>query len=429
MPSTHDADENSGFRGFLIIWTGQLLSRIGSGLSAFALAAHMYSLHGSSRDYSLLLLCAFLPSVLLSPFGGVFADRYDRKLLMILSDIGAAAGILFILLMRTAAPDLLWPQYLGVAFSALCTAVHSPAFKASVTDMLDQRRYAQSSGLIQLAEASRFLFAPIIAAFLLERSSLALVLSVDVATFLLGAAAAALVRETKDPSGVSEANRDLLSELSEGIRYLLQQKELMRLLLAATLLTFFTGVLQALFGPMILSFSDTRHLGIVQTVSASGMLFSSLIIGSSAAQKDQRIIFRRAALAAACWYLLIGMYEDLRAITLCTFGFFLTLPFINTSLEVLFRKDIDNRLQGRLWALISSISQLGLILGLAAAGIVADTLNGSSWVDGALFAGGGNGLAITGSSLLFLLLLSSGPKIARSSDRKNTIPVNYRDGE
>ncbi len=70
------------FSLFFIIWIGQLLSRIGSGISAFALGIYLFQQTGSTSAYSFLLLCAFLPSVLFAPLGGVIADRNDRKLMM-----------------------------------------------------------------------------------------------------------------------------------------------------------------------------------------------------------------------------------------------------------------------------------------------------------------------------------------------------------
>ena len=162
------------FSLFLIIWTGQLLSRIGSGISAFALGIYLFQQTGSTSAYSFLLLCAFLPSVLLAPVGGVIADRKDRKLMMVVGDLGSSFGILFIIVMFMLSPDKQWPIYLGVAMSSLCVALHSPAFKASVTDLLDEKAYSKASGLIQLAEASRYLVSPVIAGFLLTQFSLPL---------------------------------------------------------------------------------------------------------------------------------------------------------------------------------------------------------------------------------------------------------------
>ncbi len=208
------------FRRFRIILIGQLLSRVGSGLSAFALGVHVYQNSGSATAYSMLLLSAFLPSVLLNPIGGVLADRYDRKLLMIISDTGAACSIVFIMIMLQLDLVSLWPAYGGLLASSICMSLHSPAFKASVTDLIDQKDYARAGGLIQLAEASRFLISPILAAVLLSRFSLTVVLAVDVITFAAAVVTVALIRGRTSAQPVRSDPIHVFRDLRAALSYI-----------------------------------------------------------------------------------------------------------------------------------------------------------------------------------------------------------------
>jgi MFS transporter, DHA3 family, macrolide efflux protein len=357
---------------FLVVWSGQLLSRLGSGISAFSLGVVLYQRGESASAFSLLLLCAFLPSVLLSPIGGVVADRADRKLLMIFGDIGAALSMLFVIVMAEVLQGTVWPIYFGVAMSSVFVAFHSPAFKASVTDLLQKEQYAKASGLIQLAEASRYLLAPVIAAFLMTQSSLRCVLWIDVLTFIAAALSVALVRKHTVAKRMHGARTKFRTELRDGIRVFSGNKAVLSLLCLTTGVTFFTGILQALFAPIVLSFADAATLGTVQSISASGMLLSSVFIGVCSKTPDQGRILGIAVPAAGFFFLLIGTTTDTLLITLCAFCFFITLPFVNTSLEVLFRQNIGTAMQGRAWSLVSLISQLGMVLALAVAGPLAD---------------------------------------------------------
>lgn len=81
---------------FMMIWIGELISSIGSGMTAFAVAIYIYQLTGSATWVSVAALLAFLPTILLNPVGGVLADRYDRRLMMIFGDSFSALGLLFI---------------------------------------------------------------------------------------------------------------------------------------------------------------------------------------------------------------------------------------------------------------------------------------------------------------------------------------------
>lgn len=360
------------FTLFFILWTGQLLSRIGSGISAFALGIYLFQQTGSTTTYSFFLVCAFLPSVLLVPVGGVIADRKDRKLMMVVGDLNSSFGILFIIVMFLLYPDKQWPIYLGIAMSSMGVALHSPAFKASVTDLLDEKAYLKASGLIQLAEASRYLVSPVIAGFLLTQFSLPLVLVIDLMTFVVGAMTVILIRNMTIQHCYAGKKEGFWKDFIDGIRYIVGNDIVLHLLYLTTVVTFLTGLLQALLVPIVLSFTDTATLGTVQSIAASGMLISSLYIGMLSKSDNQYMVLSWSLGAAGLFYLLIGTSTNTLLFTATAFCFFLTLPFVNTSLEVLFRQNIVNKMQGRIWSLISLISQIGMLVALSIAGVLVD---------------------------------------------------------
>ena len=92
----------------MIIWFGEFVSSIGSGLTAFALAVYVFQMTGTATSVSLVILFSFLPSILLSPVAGVLADRFDRRLMMIIGDSLSALGLLFILLIMATGEIALW---------------------------------------------------------------------------------------------------------------------------------------------------------------------------------------------------------------------------------------------------------------------------------------------------------------------------------
>ncbi|MGY0373189.1 MFS transporter [Clostridium sp. JNZ J1-5] len=99
---------------FIVIWIGQLISSIGSGIIAFAVAIYVYQSTGSATFVSLAALLAFLPTILLNPAGGVLADRYDRRFMMILGDSLSALGLLFMLISIQTSHRGITPIFIGV---------------------------------------------------------------------------------------------------------------------------------------------------------------------------------------------------------------------------------------------------------------------------------------------------------------------------
>jgi MFS family permease len=365
-------ETSKAFSVFLLIWVGQFLSKIGSGVSAFALGVYLLQKTGSTSAYSFLLLAAFLPAVLLAPVGGVIADRNDRKIMMAVGDLGSSLGIFLVIVMLLLYPNEHCPIYVGVAISSLFAALQSPAFKASVTEILDKKAYTKASGLIQLTEAAQYLLAPFVAAFLLTKCSILMILAIDMLTFIAAALPVMLIRITVGRVGEKSTTESFRKDLVEGMRYLAGNKVVLQLLYLTVVVTFLAGVLQSLFVPIVLAMSNVATLGTVQSIAASGMLCSSLLIGISSKRYEQTRVLFFALFFASIFYILIGASTNIILITCTAFCFFFALPFVNASLEVLFRQNIENKMQGRIWSLISFISQLGMLVAFCIAGPLAD---------------------------------------------------------
>jgi MFS transporter, DHA3 family, macrolide efflux protein len=359
------------FGRFFIIWVGQFISSIGSGLTAFSLGIYAFQKTHSATSFSLIILFSFLPSIVLKPIGGTFADRINRRLLMICGDSGSALGLAFIFIMMISGFNDMWVIYVGVAFSSVFVAVQDPAYRATVTDLLDKDFYSKASGLIQLAESSRYLISPIIAGFLLVFMDVKDILIIDILTFIVAISLVFFIKgklKTDSPTN----KKSFLPELIEGFKYTVLNKGLLWLLFLSSLVTFAIGFLQSLLGPMILSFTDSNTLGIIQTLSASGMLISSFIIGVFGKLKKYVFILSFAMGFAGLFYALLGVSTNVIFIISVGFIFFFTLPFINTSFDVLIRQNVNNEIQGRVWSIVSLISQFGMIIAFAIAGFMAD---------------------------------------------------------
>lgn len=364
---------DKNIRKFLVVWLGQLTSAIGSGLTAFALGVYVFQTTQSATNFSLIILSSFLPSFILLPFGGVLADRFDRQKMMIIGDAGAITGLLFILLVMVSGNIALWQIYTGVALSAIFVAIQNPAYKAVVTDMVSEELYSQVSGLVQLAGSAQYLISPILAGFLMSVFDIQLVIIIDIMTFLIAVAAVLLVKKP-DVSPRKNNEQKFFRDLADSFRYLLAQKGVLYLVLLTSVVCFYVGLFQSLFSPMMLTLTDSKTLGLALSVSASGMLVSSPFIGMFGIRKSKVFVVSLSLALAGLFYALVGFFTAVALITVFCFLFFSTLPFVNTSLEVLIRSNVDNEKQGRIWSMIYAISQAGYILAFGSAGFLADRL-------------------------------------------------------
>lgn len=392
---------------FLMIWFGELISSIGSGMTAFALSIYVYKMTGSVSYVSLVTLLAYLPTVLLSPLGGVLADRYDRRLLMIIGDLFSGLGLAYILWQIQIGTSSMLPILFGVTFNSIFVALLDPSYKATITDLLTEEEYAKASGMVQIAGNARYLISPALAGVLLSVSDIRLILLLDIGTFFITVTMVALVRKTiKKP--VEREKQGIGAELKQGLSAITGNKGVWSLVMIMVFACFFIGFVQTLTGPMVLAVSDEKTVGIMESVCAVGMLVGSLWIGVTGIKKNYAGVLSVAGIGCGIFMALAGVSKHLLPTGAGIFLFFVCLPFMNTCADVLIRVSIPNEVQGRAWGMISLLSQAGTVLAYAVCGVLADYIFEPMFAENGILADSVGKIIGTGAGrgIGFLLILS-----------------------
>ena len=366
-------EKKSNFGKFLILWSGELISAIGGGLTSFGLSVYVYQKTGSAGSMALVSLFAFLPMLLLSPIAGVFADRFDRRLLMMLGDGLSAIGLIYILICMFTGEAKVYQICIGVFINSFFSALLEPSYRATITDLLTKDEYSKASGMVSIAGSSRYLISPLIAGLLLAISDVRLLICIDIFTFVLTVICTAIVRRGIEQKK-AENSDSFIKSFKEGWKAITVKKGIFILIMISAVMTCFMGVIQILVEPIILDFQSSKVLGIAETLCASGMLVSSVIIGIAGLKKHfVRIL---SISLAICGLSMIGMGFKENIIIICCFGFmfFFALPFANNCLDYLTRTNIDADKQGRAWGLISFLSQIGYVVAYGCAGMLSDKI-------------------------------------------------------
>lgn len=392
---------------FLMIWSGELISSIGSGMTAFALSVYVYQTTGSATYVSLITLLAYLPTVLLSPLGGVLADRYDRRLLMIIGDLFSGLGLAYVLWNIQTGSDSMLPICIGVTFNAVFVALLEPSFRATITELLTEEEYARASGMVQIAGNAKFLISPALAGILLAVADIRLILLIDIGTFLITVTTVAIVRKSVGKA-VKSKRQSIGREMRLGFAEINKSKGIRTLIILMSFVCFFVGILQTLTSPMVLAVSNAETVGIMESLCAVGMLLGSVFIGILGIKKNFSTVLCVAGILSGIFIALTGVNKSIFVTGAGIFLFFLALPFMNTSADVLIRKNIPNELQGRVWGIISLLSQTGTVLAYALSGVLADFVFEPLLADNGILADSIGALIGTGTGrgIGFMLILS-----------------------
>ena len=366
-------NNRSNYKKFLLLWSGEFISSIGGGLTSFGLSVYVFQKTESAASMALVALLAFLPVLLLSPVAGVLADRYDRCLLMMIGDGMSGLGLVYILICMFTGNAGLYQICIGVFISAVFSSLLEPAYRATVTDMLTKDEYSKASGMVSIAGSARYLISPMIAGFLLTVSDVRLLLIIDICTFVLTVICTAVVRNSCIVKQ-TETKESFAESFKVGWKAVTEKRGIVVVIIVSSVITCFMGAIQILVEPMILDFQSSKVLGIAETLCASGMLVSSVIIGIFGLKKNFTKIL--SASLTVCGLSMVGFGLKENIYVICSFGFlfFFMLPFANNCLDYLARTNIDADKQGRAWGLISFLSQLGYVVAYAGAGLIADKI-------------------------------------------------------
>ena len=357
--------------GLLVL--GSFINSLGTGLTAFGLAIVMLRTYGTASSVSAVQMSSFAPIVLLAPLAGILADRYDRRLMMIIGDAGSVLGLGIILIaLYSPRPSLAWVCAGAVASSCLA-ALTEPALKASVTDLVTEEDYVRASGLLQLASAAKYLLAPAAAGFLMPIISARGLVLLDASTCIVTVLCTITVRRALAAEALQRTavQRGDDHDVMAGWRTIMSSPGLRTLVTLMTLATLAIGVMQVLIKPILLPIASTSMVGVFETVAATGLLVgAALVTVRKNAQPTTLLAAGLAGTGAAM--VLVPLGPGAWWVSACGFLTFASLPLSQAGAEVLVRTRVDNARQARTWGTISLVTQMGYLVAYPCSGVLVD---------------------------------------------------------
>jgi MFS family permease len=359
---------------FIVVWLGQLVSVVGSGLTSFALGVWVFQRTGSATEFAIIGLSAVVPRVMLSPLAGAVVDRWDRRRVMIVSDVGAAlcTGLLAVLLSMGGLET--WQIYLVSAASAAFSTLQWPAYAAATTSLVAEKDLGRANGMIQLGQAAGEILAPTLAGSLLGIAGLQAVILIDLATFCFAVASLLLVQfpQARGAEQTRVESATLLTEMTVGWTYIAARPGLRGLLRFQTAVNFLWGMVGALITPMILGFTSSEALGLIISIAGLGMLAGSLVMSIWGGPR-RRIngVLGFEFLSGLC-FLLIGLRPSFWPVALGAFGAHVTIAIVYGSNQAIWQSRVAPGVQGRVFATQQMVARAASPLAYALAGPLAD---------------------------------------------------------
>lgn len=339
-----------GVRAFLVIWAGQLVSLIGSGMTALAIGIQVFQETGSAARFTLMTFCTALPLVLVPPLAGPLIDRMSRRRMLIGCDVIACCATLAIAWMARGG-SIPFPLACGaVAVLAGATAVQWPTMAALVTTLVPREHLGRAGGLTQVANGTSQVLAPLLGGALLPLIGLSGIAWIDVATFGASIVALALAPGVPDAAARPQARRSWREDVPFGLRYILGRRDLAMLLLAFSAVSFFIEMAAVLFTPLILSLSTPATLGSILSIGAVGMIAGGALMGIWGGPRRPALGALVFAALGGTGVAMVGLTRSVPWLAAAAMIYFFCEPLMMGCNQLVWQRTVPAGIQGRVFA-------------------------------------------------------------------------------
>jgi len=366
-----------GMAGFTLVWAGQIVSVLASNMSNFALTIWAFEKTGSATVLGIISLSFILPFLLVSPFAGAMVDRYNRKLMMMVSDLGAVLATGGILVLNATGHLQIWQMCIASVFYGLSNSFQWPAYMAAISTMVPKKQYGRANGMMSLIDSGPSVFSPMLAGALLPVIGLTGILTIDVVTFFL-AIGALLIVHVPQPEMTEEGQAgkgNLWTEAIYGFKYIFARRSLLSLLLVILGLNLVGGFSQSLFAPMILlrTNNNSASLGAVQSAFAVGGVVGGLIVSAwGGFKKRLRGMLIGWSLYAFFGLILFGLGRSLYVWIPVAVLASITFPLTQSASNAIWQSKVAPDIQGRVFSARRLIAWLTDPIMPVLSGLVAD---------------------------------------------------------
>ena len=378
-------------KDFTLVAIGQIISLFGNAAIRFALPLYLLNLTGSSALYGTVTACAFIPAILLSPIGGIVADRVNKRNIMVILDFFTAAVILaFSLLMNEVGLVLLLTVTLMLLYGI--AGAYQPSVQASVPALVGQDHFMAANSIINTISSFASLIGPVLGGILYSAYGLEPVMWVCIACFIMSAVMEIFIeipfQKQASDGGVLKTAR---TDFAESIRFIRKEKPVIgKTLLVIFGINLFLSAMIIVALPYLVtevlsieSSQANRLYGFAEGALAAGGLAGGIGAGIFA---NKLAIHKSGSLVIACAVCVFpisaalilfssGMVNYI-VITVCCFAIMVFSTIFTVQMMSFIQTETPQNLIGKVIAVIFTISMCAQPLGNAFYGVLFEICKG-----------------------------------------------------
>ena len=372
---------------FLIIWTGQAFSLLGSELVQFALVWYLTKQTGSASVLAFASFVALIPRVLISPFSGALVDRWNRQRVMIFADAAIALSTMLLAGIFWLGKIQIWHIYAIMFVRSLGSGFHWPAMQASTSLMVPKEQLSRISGFNQTLRGALGIAAPVAAALLLEFMPMFGILSIDVITAIIAISPLLfVVIPQPDKSEQTEMTKPahLWEDVKAGFQYMVNWKGMFYLAIAATALNFLLNPGFTFIPLLVTNYfgKGAIDLSLLESAFSAGMILGGIILSAWGGFKKNIFTILIGLIGMAVGTALIAL-TPANMFYMAVAGMAITgfmNPIVNGPIAAIIQTNADPQMQGRVFSMLECLVSAMMPISMLIAAPVAEWIGIRGWL-------------------------------------------------
>jgi MFS family permease len=359
-------------RAFALLSTGQFVSMVGSQLSAFAMGVWVFQQTGRLLDFAVLTMLALVPAIVAAPVGGALTDRFDRRRVMLCSDLAAAVAVGALALQLWLGDLQMWQIWLTVGVGSLATAVQRPAYLAAVAQLVPKPYLPQANALANLGTGVGTLIGPLAGGVLVTSLGLPGVVALDMASFVVAVTTLLLVRL---PDRLFPRREEgFVRAMAGGWRFLARRRPFLVMIAFFVPVNYLLAVAVVLVTPLVLTRSSAQTLGVVTAVGGVGAACGALAMVAWGGTKRLAHGMVGFTVVVGVGTVVMGLAPSIPVLALGLFLFWVGVTVLNAHWISIIQVKVGQDLQGRVLSVNQMLATAMMPLGFFTAPVLTDRL-------------------------------------------------------
>jgi DHA3 family macrolide efflux protein-like MFS transporter len=378
VPTSAESESMPGWKKKVAVFlVGQTITTFGSLLVQYALLWHLTLTTKSGVVLALAAVFGFLPQAVVSIFAGVWADRVNRKVMIILSDSTIALATLVLAFFMLSGVDDLWLIFLVMAVRSAGAGIQMPAISALIPQIVPTDKLMRVNGINSSVQSSLLIIGPVAAAGIYSTFSLAAILFVDVVTAVIGLSLLATIAVPTLSRAASDDKPSYFTDLREGLKYIFSH-DLVRWVMVIYSIVFLLVVAPSNLSPLMLvrTFGDDVWLLTILELSFGiGMVAGGALMAIFGSKADRLGMMVGTSILFGVLAVVMGFTTNLILFYTLFFLIGLAVPAFSTSSMTLLQETVEPERQGRVFGFVGIVMAVAMPIGMAVLGPLADIVS------------------------------------------------------